>query len=301
MGPYMMRFQIRDLEGFSGVKAHTIRIWEKRYGLLSPDRTGTNIRHYGSDDLRSILNVAYLNQRGYKISKIAALSVVERETLVREVSEKDGGADEVLNMLKLAMLGFDEARFNAESAKHVVKHGFRSLMEDVYARLLEHIGLLWQTSSICPAQEHFVSNIIRQKLIVACDALPMNTRSSDALHVLYLPENEIHELGLLYLNYILRSQGKRTLYLGQSVPAADLVQLSASHPGPIVFVTLLTTQPPPAEVHEFLKNLRTRLPDDRFSFWLAGAHLSLVAPKEAPSGMHMHTTLRELVASLEKN
>lgn len=294
-----MRFQIRDLEGFSGVKAHTIRIWEKRYGLLSPDRTGTNIRYYGPEDLRSILNVAYLNQRGYKISKIAALTVVERETLVREVSESDGGADEVLNMLKLAMLGFDEALFNAESAKHVAKRGFRSLMEDVYARLLEHIGVLWQTSSICPAQEHFVSNIIRQKLIVACDALPMNTRSSDALHVLYLPENEIHELGLLYLNYILRSKGKRTVYLGQSVPAADLVQLAALHSHAVVFVTLLTTQPPPAEVHEFLKDLRAILPADRFSFWMAGAHLSLVTPQEAPSGMRLHTTLRELIATID--
>ena len=296
----MMRFQIRDLEGFSGVKAHTIRIWEKRYGLLQPDRSGTNIRYYGSDDLRSLLNVAYLNQRGFKISKIAALSVVERETLVREVAAKDGGADEVLNMLKLAMLGFDEALFNAESAKHVAKHGFRSLMEDVYARLLEHIGLLWQTSSICPAQEHFVSNIIRQKLIVACDALPMHAPSSDALHVLYLPENEIHELGLLYLNYVLRSKGKRTVYLGQSVPSADLSQLAALHAQPIVFVTLLTSQPPPAEVHQFLTDLRASLPDDRFSFWLAGAHLSLVAPQEAPAGMRLYTRLRELIVAIDR-
>ncbi|MEO8591204.1 MAG: MerR family transcriptional regulator [Flavobacteriales bacterium] len=183
----MMRFQIRDLEGFSGVKAHTIRIWEKRYGLLHPDRTDTNIRHYGLEQLRSILNVAYLNQRGYKISKLAALSVVEREKLVREVAGTQTGTDEVLNTLKLAMLGFDEPLFNSESAKHAAQHGFRSLVEDVYVRLLEQIGVLWQTSSICPAQEHFVSNIIRQKLLVATDGLALNAHATDVLHVLYLP------------------------------------------------------------------------------------------------------------------
>ncbi|HMC97617.1 MAG TPA: MerR family transcriptional regulator [Flavobacteriales bacterium] len=142
MGPYLMRFHIRDLEGFSGVKAHTIRIWEKRYKLLRPDRTGTNIRSYGLDELRSILNVAYLKHRGYKISKLALLSAVEREALVRMVTGTDSGTDEVLNTLKLAMLGFDEVLFTSESSKHAERHGFRSLVENVYVRLLEQIGLL---------------------------------------------------------------------------------------------------------------------------------------------------------------
>jgi len=296
-----MSFQIRDLEAFSGVKAHTIRIWEKRYGLLQPDRTDTNIRHYGLSELRSILNVAYLNQRGYKISKIAALSVAERENLVREVAVQKGGSEEVLNMLKLAMLGFDEALFLSESAKHSAQHGFRSLVEEVYTPLLDHIGLLWQTSSICPAQEHFVSNIIRQQVIVATSALPSKAPASGPLHVLYLPENEIHELGLLYLNYILRFHHKRTVYLGQSVPSDDLRQLPALYPNEIVFVTLLTTQPPPSEIHPFLIALRQSMPEKRITFWLAGAHLLLVAPKDTPSGMRLCTSLRELISALGKD
>ncbi len=300
MGPYLMRFQIRDLEEFSGVRAHTIRIWEKRYGILEPDRTSTNIRTYGIDELKAILNVAFLNQNGFKISKIAALSPVERDRLVREVAlSKDGGGD-ALNSLKMAMLGFDEVLFESVSAKFREANGFKALVEQVYVPLLERIGLLWQTNSICPAHEHFVSNMIRHKLIVASEALPLSAAVRETIHVLYLPENEIHELGLLYVNYLLRAKGERTIYLGQSVPQHDLQQLIGLFPQRIVFVSILTTDPPVSEVPAMLAGLRQQLPEERFVFWLTGNQLGRMPKAAIPEGMRLFPTLRDLLKAVDE-
>lgn len=299
MNPYMNRFQIRDLEEFSGVKAHTIRMWEKRYGLLSPDRTGTNIRTYSLDELKAILNVAFLNSHGYKISKIAAMSPAERERLVSEVSGSQASGNDVLNSLKLAMLGYDEVLFESVSAKFRERHGFRALVEQAYVPLLEQIGVLWQANAICPAQEHFISNLIRHKIIQASGAIPMASSRNNRVFVLYLPENEIHELGLLYLDYILRARGERSIYLGQSVPADDLVHVAASFKENVVLVSMLMAHPAAPEIPAFLKHMRDLLPDQRVTFWLAGAQLAKVPDIEVPKGMHLHPSLASLMKSVE--
>ena len=213
----MTRFSISDLEEFSGVKAHTIRVWERRYGLLAPDRTDTNIRTYGLDELKTILNVAFLNRHGLKISKIAALSPAERDREVRELAERTGSIEGALDNLKVAMVTYDLDLFERTSSGYLKEHGFRDLMERLYVPLLEHIGLLWQSNAICPAQEHFISNLVRQKLIAAIDGLKTVIQPGEVCNVLYLPENEIHELGLLYLQYLLRAKGEHVVFLGQSV------------------------------------------------------------------------------------
>lgn len=294
-----MRFQIKDLEEFSGVKAHTIRIWEKRYNLLSPDRTGTNIRSYGLDDLKAILNVAYLNRQGYKISKIASLSAADRDRLVNEIAARQLNGSDVLNTLKLAMISFDEVLFDSVSNKYRETHGFRKLVEEVYVPLLEQIGLLWQSNSICPAQEHFVSNMIRHRLIVASEQLPMGSSAGKRTFVLYLPENEIHELGLLYVNYLLRAKGDRTIYLGQSVPRDDLRQVTAMFTGEVVLVTMLMAYPAGPEIPGYLADLRAMLPEERIQFWLAGAQLAKVADAHVPAGMLLHPSMAALVKAID--
>ena len=299
MGPYLSRFQIRDLEEFSGVKAHTIRIWEKRYGLLSPERTDTNIRYYGMDDLKAILNISYLNEHGYKISVIAAMTPAQREQLVNEVAGKQGGGGDVLNTLKMAMLSFDEDLFEVTSDAYIKQHGFRALVEQIYVPLLEHIGTLWQTNSICPAQEHFVSNIIRHRLIVASHDLTTPKKANGTTHVLYLPADEIHELGLLYLNYLLRAKGERTIYLGQSVPTEDLRQVVALHQGRIVFVTVLMANPAPSEVPQYLLQLRAIVPDERVEFWLTGRQLARVEKVDVPPGMFLHPSMGAVISALD--
>lgn len=293
----MMRFHIRDLEQFTGVKAHTIRVWERRYGLLKPDRTDTNIRTYDIDELKTILNVAYLNQRGHKISRIAAMPQADRDRAVREAALAESSTDGLLNTLVMAMLTFDEELFERSCDAHEHENGFRSLMENVLVKLLERIGVLWQSSAICPAQEHFVSNLVRQRLIVGAARLP-RVAGGGPLNVLYLPEEEIHELGLLYLHYLLRAKGERTVYLGQSVPRGDLVQVAGLYIGPIRFITLLVVRPGPDEALDYLRALRASMPDERVSFVAAGMPLHGIKPEDAPIGFTLHRDLASTINAI---
>lgn len=297
--PYLDQFSIRDLEEFSGVKAHTIRMWEKRYGLLRPDRTDTNIRTYGLDELKAILNISYLNQHGYKISKIAALSSEDRQVLVRSVAEKVNDHMEQLNTLKLAMLSYDEALFRSTSDAFIKQHGFKSLFEDLYVPLLERIGVLWQVDSICPAHEHFVSHLIRQRVIVATAELGVAMNTTTPLHVLYLPENEIHELGLLYVNYALRAAGKATLYLGPSLPRQDLRHILGPLKQEMVLISMLMVEPSASELQSHLDSLRAFLPEDRITFWLSGGVIGRAKDVTAPKGMKLFPKLKDLLASLD--
>jgi MerR family transcriptional regulator, light-induced transcriptional regulator len=296
MGPYLMQFQIRDLEQFTGVKAHTIRVWERRYGLLKPDRTDTNIRTYDLDELKTILNVAYLNQKGHKISRIAAMTPAELDSAVRQAAMEDQAPIGILNTLVMAMLSFDESLFEGTCDAYVEQHGFRPLVEQVLVKLLERIGLLWQSNAICPAQEHFVSYLIRHRLIIETSKQTLSNGAT--IDVLYLPEDEIHELGLLYLNYLFRSAGRRTIYLGQSVPSDDLLQVASLYTGSIRFVTLLVVRPSPDDAPEYLRALRASLPDPRITFLAAGMPLRGIEASAVPDGMQLFPDLASLIAAV---
>ena len=293
------QFQIRDLEEFSGVKAHTIRIWEKRYGLLEPARTDTNIRTYGINDLRTILNVAYLNRQGHKISRIASLDPAAREKLVNETALAEKSGEGTLTSLKMAMLGFDEVLFDNVEGKYREANGFDRVVEDLYLPLLEHIGVLWQTSAICPAHEHFISNIIRHKLIAAASAIPLRSVPRTTTYILFLPPDELHELSLLYVNLLLRRESHRTIYLGQSVPIEDLRQLSGTPIQHHIFITSLTSFPALPELERMINELATMLPADHNSIWLAGRRTAELDPAKLPKGVmvfHDLNGLKKLLA-----
>ncbi|WBX71608.1 MerR family transcriptional regulator [Tenacibaculum retecalamus] len=235
-------FTIKDLENVSGVKAHTIRIWEKRYGLLSPERTDTNIRYYSSDNLQKLLNVVLLNTNNHKISKIAEMS---NETIIvkaRELAFKVAVDDEAINSFKLSMFQFDKVLFNNTYNKLLNKKTFREIFKDVFIPFLGHIGLLWQTDTLLPAHEHFISNLIAQKIQISTERLEYSVINSETTYVLFLPENEVHELGLMYLNYELVLRGNSTIYLGQSLPLSNLDYFFESDTK-ICFITSLTVQP----------------------------------------------------------
>ena len=297
--PFRSRFQIRDLEEFSGVKAHTIRIWEKRYALLRPDRTQTNIRTYGIEELKNLLNVAFLNKHGHKISKIARLTALEREHLVKNTAYERKDLGEALNALKLAMLTFDEAAFEGVCAGFREQAGFRALVEDLFLPLLEHVGLLWQTSSICPSHEHFVSNLVRQKISAEIDAMPPLPATSDPLVVLFLPEHEIHELGLLYVAYVLRSLGRRAIYLGQSVPMADLAQVSGTCSQRLTFISFVTAFPAMDELIPYATRFVELVPKERCALWLCGGQIARLGDAPWPEGVRAFTHIRELLQELE--
>lgn len=283
----MGRYTIKELEQLSGIKAHTIRIWEKRHQLIVPQRTSTNIRYYSDDDLKKIINVSVLNNNGLKISKIAELTPSEMSQRVVELTQSTTETDVYIDQLIVAMVDLEEEQFDRVLSHLQLKFGFTEALFNVVYPFLEKIGILWQTGNITPAQEHFISNLIRQKLMVAIDSLPLAPKSSKRV-VLFLPENELHELGLLAYNYLARQLGFRTYYLGQHVPYTDLKQVCESH-HPHFIITALTNSQHADQSINYVKNLVREFPGVRV---LASGHiLDGVDLSQFPNYVHFSKSL----------
>ena len=201
MNNIKQHFTIKDLENISGIKAHTIRIWEKRYDLLIPKRTKTNIRLYSNDNLQKLLNIVLLNNNNYKISMIAKMSDDQITKFSRDLALNSAVNDEAINRFKLSMFQFDKILFDKTYQELLVKKKFREVFTDVFIPFLNLIGLMWQTDTLIPAHENFISNLIAQKIQLQTEKIQYSVFKKSKTYVLFLPENEIHELGLLYLNY----------------------------------------------------------------------------------------------------
>lgn len=250
----MGKYSIKELEQLSGIKAHTIRIWEKRHKIIVPSRTSTNIRFYSDEDLKKIINVSLLNNHGIKISKIADMSMDDVNRTVLKISEQNQETTVHIDQLVVSMIDLEEEAFERILNNLILRYGFeRTIIEIVYP-FLEKIGVLWQTQNITPAHEHFISNLIRQKLIVSIDGLPLPPKTSKKI-LLFLPEDELHELGLLFYHYLTRKAGYRSYYLGQCVPHKDLKSIVEKHT-PEILVTCITSTPivPPPEYLALLVN-----------------------------------------------
>lgn len=221
----MAVYSIKDIEKMSGIKAHTIRIWERRYGMVIPERTDTNIRYYSDEDLKELLNISILNKNGMKISNIAELDKDEIEKRVVSLLDSSQKFDHVIDAMLLSMLEIDELALDIAFNKAWKEYGFEKLIEDIIFPLLERIGLLWQASAITPAHERFFTNILRQHFIVAIEKeVPLKISSSNKI-IFFLPEGELHEFGLLFYSYIARVKGYEVVYLGASIPLQDLKEM----------------------------------------------------------------------------
>jgi MerR family transcriptional regulator, light-induced transcriptional regulator len=261
----MASYSIKDLEELSGIKAHTIRIWEKRYGIIIPERTTTNIRLYSDEDLKKLLNVSILNRHGLKISHLAKLSYNDLKEKVIHVSRETSDSEIQIENMMISMLELDEWKFNKILSNSIIKIGFEETVVNIMQPFFERIGLLWQTGSINPAQEHFVSNLFRQKLIVAIDGQePVHGNDKESF-ILFLHEDEMHELGLLFYNYLLRKNGFQTIYLGQSVPFDDLLKIAsirnAGH-----LMTTFTTGIKENSLRDYLVRLANAFPGQTIFF-----------------------------------
>jgi MerR family transcriptional regulator, light-induced transcriptional regulator len=217
----MHSFTIKDLENLSGIKAHTIRIWEQRYTFLKPCRTGTNIRFYSNEELKKLLNVALLNKFGFKISHIDKMDESEIKDKILSLNQLEAQQERIVNALIQDMVDLNLEEFEAILDNFIAARGIEKTISQIIFPYLEKIGILWLTNHINPAQEHLVTNIIRQKLIVGIESINCNIRS-DKTVLLFLPEGEYHELGLLFMNYVLKSKGVNTIYLGCSIPLNDI-------------------------------------------------------------------------------
>lgn len=222
----MVVYSIKDIEHLAGVKAHTIRIWEKRYNIVEPKRTETNIRYYLEEDLKHVLNIALLNNQGLKISQIAKMDRDEIQKRVSEISDFDNGLDDRLDCLTMSMMELNEFKFNKILEANIDQLGFQNAMEEVIFPLLDKLGELWMSGCIKPVHELFVSEIIKRKIIKAIDNFPINTDISVPHFLIFLPINESADLSLLYLHFMLKKNGIRVTNLGSDVNKTMVIEAS---------------------------------------------------------------------------
>ena len=267
-------FTVKDLENLSGIKAHTIRIWEKRYQIFTPQRTENNIRLYENEDLTNLLNVSFLNNFGYKISKIAKLNETERQDLVKSIYSEKSKRDLAINDFKIAMLNFDAQLFHKVYDQVCKEKSFKDVFYNIFIPLLDEIGMLWQTGTIKPSHEHFISYLIKQKLNSIIENLQLNTPiTSDKIYVLFLPQTEVHDLGLMFINAELINNGHQTVFLGDNIPLSDLVDFT-NHFDDITFVSYFTVAPTADELNGYLNEFHSRILENSSNeLWVLGKQM----------------------------
>ena len=282
-------FSIKNLENISGIKAHTIRIWEKRYKLLSPERTNTNIRKYSLESLRKLLNITLLYKKGFKISKIANLEPHNIPLLVREIALENSSENISINALKLSMVNFDVGMFDAKYEALIKNNGFEFVFFKIFVPLMTELGILWQTGAICPSHEHFVTSLIKQKIHIQTEKFQKNKYlTSNPKFVIFLPDNEIHELSILFLNYLILNKGFQTIFLGQSIPIESLKTL-LSQKDILHFVTYITVQPSKNDVLKFIKSFDENLiKDSENKLSIFGPVVKYINLEEVPSNIFIH-------------
>lgn len=291
-------FSIKDLENLSGIKAHTIRIWEKRYNILEPMRTDTNIRYYDLASLQKLLNITLLHNNGYKISKISQYPEESIPNLVNEIISAKSVKNHAINAFKMAMMNFDQSLFIKTYNNLLAQKSFREIFYEVFIPLIKEIGFLWQTDTITPAHEHFISYLIKQKILTNTEKNQLiEPLKTDKIFVLYLPYNEIHELGLMYLNYEITYHGYKSIYLGESVPMENLKDIKKYFDS-IIYISYLTVEPNKDEINNYIKQLSTEILDKNSELWLLGRMIEHIDTTLITPSTKLYQSIEELVANI---
>lgn len=293
----MSNYSIKDIEQLSGIKAHTLRIWEQRYNFIKPKRTNTNIRYYDDNDLKLVLNTALLKDNGHKISRICGMDGHEIQLEVMKLMEKKLGFPEQIQGLTLAMLEIDEDRFEKILSSNILHIGFERTMINLIYPFFQKIGVLWQTGSISPAQEHFISNLVRQKVIVAIDGQVVCTSNCNKKYLLYLPENEMHEISLLFSAYLIKARNNRVIYLGQNVPQNDLMSIYKDH-NPDYLLTVMTTHPVAKDIQAYVYKLSESFKNAKI---IVTGHQVIEHDIDIPKNVMLFNKLQDLVDHLDYN
>ena len=293
----MSHYSIKDIEQLSGIKAHTLRIWEQRYNFIKPKRTDTNIRYYDDQDLKLVLNISLLKDNGHKISRICSMPTEDLHLEVQQLMEKKMGFPEQIQALTLAMLELDEERFEKTISTNILQIGFERTMMNLVYPFFQKIGILWQTGSITPAQEHFISNLVRQKIIVAIDGQVINPLNYHRKYLLFLPENELHEMSLLFSAYIIKSRNNKVIYLGQNVPHSNLMSIYYDH-NPDYILTVMTTNPPLNEAQSYIYKISESF---KSSTILVSGHQVVGQDMDLPKNVVLLNKLHDLIDFCEEN
>lgn len=292
----MNAFTIKDLENLSGIKAHTIRIWEQRYSFLKPQRTDTNIRYYTNHELKIVLNISLLNKYGYKISHIDRMSEGEMKEKILSLSQAQAQQERIVNELIQHMVDLELDAFEMLLDNFILARGIEKAITFIIFPFLERIGILWVTNHINPAQEHLVTNIIRQKLISGIEGAGSHLSINKTV-LLFLPEGEHHELGLLFMHYMFKSRGARVLYVGANVPLND-IEFVTKLKKPDFLYTHLTSVAQNFNFEKFISKISIRLPNQPI---VVSGYVSQHYKKKVPANISLKKSLQEVteyIASL---
>lgn len=292
-------FSIKDLENISGIKAHTIRIWEKRYNVLEPKRTDTNIRYYDLLSLQKLLNITLLHNHGYKISKISTYNEDKIPALVQQIITKKSVKHHAIATFKMAMMNFDQYLFCKTYNDLLLEKSFREIFNEVFVPLLNEIGLLWQTNTITISHEHFITHLIKQKLLSNTEEIQLSKpTNTDKVFVMFLPMNEIHELALMYLNYEVVYHGYKSIFLGESVPIENLKELK-SYFDTMIFVSNLTVQPTKDAVQSYIQKInKDVLLDSNNELWIMGRMVEFINTDELTDNIKVFHSIADFVNKL---
>ncbi len=273
----MKTFSISDIENLTGIKAHTIRVWEQRYNFIAPKRTSTNIRYYDDDDLCLFLNISTLSENGYKISKISQMNSSEICDLVKTLQLDHFNVNVQVQTLSNAMLRMDETEFDQIVDQCIADLGVQQTIETIIFPFMRKVGFMWQVNTINIAHEHFATHKIEQRLIAETANLKHKKNVKKLKYLLFLPPYETHQVGLLYTQYLLKLQGHQILYLGQNLPFDSLKQASIYFE-PDFALTALTIANPDYDTLTLINKLLENIGEAKLL--LAGALIhNLVLPK----------------------
>jgi DNA-binding transcriptional MerR regulator len=286
----MAQYSIKDIEVLSGIKAHTLRIWELRYDFLKPKRTDTNIRFYDDEQLKLILNIGLLNKNGYRISKIAEMNQQQMKEQVLKIANENQEPDALLDSLIHSMLDFDEMRFEKALNSAILKMGFERTFIELIFPFMERSGMLWTAGAIRPSQEHFISNLIRRKLLVAIDNQYIEKNSKTKKFILFLPEGDWHELVLLFTEYLLRSNNHEVAYIGNSVPFEDIDFIKQVFK-PDYLLTYITILPNDISIQEYVNKISSAFLDLDI---LVGGYQANHNPLKLPKNVHVLSGIESL-------
>jgi DNA-binding transcriptional MerR regulator len=287
-------FSIKDLEVLTGVKAHTIRIWEQRYSFLKPNRTDTRIRYYSNAELKTILNISLLNRYGYRISEIDKMGNEEISKKIVTLTHIEAYQDRIVNDLINNTIDMEIENFDIVLDSYISQKGIEITIKRVIFPFLEKIGILWQTNHINPAQEHLVTNIIRNKLVIGIESVK-NDAFKKKSALLFLPEGEYHEICLLYLHYILKVNGMYVLYLGANIPLKDVAYL-VDIKKPDYIYSHLTSMGSNFNMERFLSKAESIL--GKSKLMLTGP-LTQSYRKDLPNNIEIMKSLSEVIKQIE--
>jgi len=257
----MITYTVAQVESLTGISAHSLRVWERRYNFIKPHRTETNIRYYSDEQLKKLINVGILLKHNYKISKVAAMDDNKIHDLISSIllGQQENYQDDIKS-LTVSMIDLDEAGFNKLFNTHINKNGLVNTFIQLIYPFLQHVGVLWGINKTMPAQEHFITNLIKQKLISATENLPLANSNSPSL-LLYLFEGEDHEIGLLLANYIAKEMGWKTYYLGSNVPHENIEIISKQTSPDLLFTMFVSPRKSKfaQAIDDFLMNINTKM------------------------------------------